>query len=171
MATEPSTTSTLTPDFTPTNIPNIDIINEHLHNTQSLIKSCFIDIKTGRDKSKSITDTEKTCETITPNIIRNSTTIIIQNIELISKQLNRSITHIQSYISNQLNVNVAMCDNGLKIDKVFTLEVMINILRKYATKYVLCKQVICSSIDTVISKKGKANYVLCNVCKSESLIQ
>ncbi len=100
--------------------------------------------------------------------VKNRTIII--NFKEIAEKLNRNPEELASFFFKDLSTN-GMIDEDTKqliIFGKFSFERVNMTLKYYIKKHVICP--ICSSVDTVVIKEGKALFLKCLACGATSSI-
>jgi len=100
--------------------------------------------------------------------VKNRT--IITNFREIASKLNRTPEELASFFFKDLSIN-GMIDENTKqliLFGKFAFERVNMSLKFYIKKYVVCP--ICSSVDTVVEKKGKNVFLRCLACGAVSSI-
>ncbi len=89
----------------------------------------------------------------------------ITNIEKIAEELNRNYSEIESYISNELNMNITQTGEGhMLINGYVKPPAIEKQIKGFIIEYVQCN--MCKSIDTFTNKENRINYLHCNKCKA-----
>lgn len=86
--------------------------------------------------------------------------------------LNRDITHLQSFVINELSAECNIDGNGFLIIKgIYNQKNIENVLRKYVVSYVQC--LVCKSLETMNRKdtSTRISFLECTSCKSNRALQ
>jgi len=98
--------------------------------------------------------------------VKNRT--IITNFKYITEKLNRKPEELASFFLKDLAINGMIEDDKLILFGKFTFERINASLKYYIKKYVICP--ICKSVDTIVLKERKNEFLKCLACGATSSI-
>lgn len=125
------------------------------------------------DKYKSITGNSNMGISKTvikaPEIQTINKKIYLKNFENVCSSINRDPQHVSAYISKELQVQVSItADQVLVINGSYRKNQIESIVKKYVANFVQCT--LCGTQDTIIEKKNRITYIICNKCHARVAI-
>jgi translation initiation factor 2 beta subunit (eIF-2beta)/eIF-5 len=133
-----------------------------------LINRAYVELNKVKNKNKSTF--------IKPEIITHNRKTYITNFIKFCESINREPNSVKKYLETELSIQTSIIGesnfddekSGLKIDVLLRPNIVFNAITSYMKEFVLCKH--CKA-RTIIEKRDKLTYMVCNNCKSESTIK
>ena len=106
-----------------------------------------------------------------PLLERDGTTKTVwKNFPVICKKMNRAEEHVQTYALTELNTTGSLDVNSAFIIKGrFQPKQIETVIKHYITEFVKCNT--CQSVDTLIKKENRMQFLYCNSCLSRRSVQ
>lgn len=100
-----------------------------------------------------------------PKIGLDGKTIVWTNAESFCGCIHRDITHVQSYLTNELGTDCQLASGCLTMNVRLTQQQLQKLIGKYVSIYVACGE--CKSLDTMIAHHDRLEFRVCNTCGSQ----
>jgi len=143
--------------------------------TQYLQLDSLINRAYNKLKSLQTSETRKTfCK---PEIVNHNRKSYIINFIKFCDSINRTPEHVQKFINVDMSASTSIVSennmnddkSGLKFNNIYKTMIIMTSITNYMKEYVLCQ--LCKSGNTEFKKIDKNNYLCCNNCKANKVIQ
>lgn len=132
---------------------------DKMYNTDDLLTRAYDILSEMKDNDQS--------SFVAPDIKLKDRKTYIHNIDAFCESANRKVEDIIAFIKSELSdeLSISMCNEGLKINRIFKIDIMKKTIKNYIHKFVLCRS--CKSKKTNIVNINRQKFLVCDSCKCE----